>query len=251
MLSRTTRFLNRQIQRSFSQAEGEPRFLEMVEEFFSDAVKRSNIDQRLADVITQANVTIKFNIPLTRDDGSMEMITCYRCQHSHHRLPTKGGTRLADNVHIQEVEALASLMSVKLALADIPFGGAKGGLRINPRNYSREEIVRLMRRYTIELAKRGFIGASVDVPGPDVGTAEWAMDVMCDTYTTLFGHTDLHSLGCVTGKSTMVGGINGRTESTGLGVFYTVRDMYNEKRYQYLRDEYKLEGGLKGKKFIV
>lgn len=251
MLSRTTRLLNKQVNRAFSQAEGEPRFLEMVGEFFDDAVKLANIDHNLADIIKQANVTIKFNIPLTRDDGTMEMITCYRCQHSHHRLPTKGGTRLADNVHIQEVEALASLMSVKLALADVPFGGAKGGLRIDPRKYSKDEVGRLIRRYTIELAKRGFIGAAVDVPGPDVGTGEWTMDVMCDTYTTLYGQTDINSLGCVTGKSALIGGVNGRTESTGLGVYYTVRDICSEKSYDYLREQYGISEGLEGKKFIV
>jgi glutamate dehydrogenase (NAD(P)+) len=163
--------------------------------------------------------------------------------------PTKGGTRLADNVHIQKVEALASLMSVKLALADIPFGVAKGGLRINPRNYSKAELSRLLRRYTIELGKRGFIGAGVYVPGPDVGTGEWTMDIMCDTYQTLFGQHDINSLGVVTGKSSIVGNIRERSESTGLGVFYTVRNVLTQPNLKHFREKYGLTEGLKGKTY--
>ena len=231
--------------------EGEPNFLEMVGQYFDIAVSHTDIPKDVAEVIKKANSVIKLHIPLVRDDGTCEMIACYRCQHSHHRTPTKGGTRMAPDVYIAEVEALGALMSVKLALADVPFGGGKGGLRIDPRNYSKQEIARLMRRYTIELAKKGFIGAAVDCPGPDVGTGTWHMDIMQDTYHTLFGHNDINAFGCVTGKSTVCGGLNGRTESTGLGVYYTVRDICNEKDYEYLRERHDITQGLEGKRYGV
>jgi glutamate dehydrogenase (NAD(P)+) len=119
-------------------------------------------------------------------------------------------------------------MSVKLSVVNVPFGGAKGGLRIDPRKYSKGEIERLMRRYTIELAKKNFIGPAIDVPGPDVGTNNWHMDIMMDTYRTLFGHNDINAMGVTTGKSLVSGGIAGRTESTGLGVFFVIRNICND-----------------------
>lgn len=250
MLSRFSKKLTKNINRSFC-VEGEPRFLEMVGQYFDIAVKSTTIPTDWAEVIKKCNTTIKFHIPLVRDNGKLEMIPCYRSQHSHHRIPTKGGTRMAPNVSLNEVEALASLMSVKLALADVPFGGGKGGLKINPRDYSKTEIARLIRRYTIELAKKGFIGAGIDVPGPDVGTGTWEMDLMKDTYQTLYGHNDINALGCVTGKTAKSGGLNGRTESTGLGVFYTVRNICNEPEFAEYRKKYGITEGLKGKTYGV
>jgi len=217
----------------------------MVSQYFDLAASKTKIPSDIVDVIKKPNVTIKFHIPLVRDDGTCEMIPCYRCQHKHHRTPAKGGTRMADNVDLQEVEALATLMSIKLSLVEVPFAGAKGGLKINPKNYSKAEISRLIRRYTIELAKKGFIGAGIDVPGPDVGTTTWHMDIMCDTYTTLFGHDDINALACCTGKSVGVGGLEGRTESTGLGVYFTVRDICNEEEYAGLRKKHNIKDGLK------
>jgi glutamate dehydrogenase (NAD(P)+) len=251
MLSKATSKLFQRNARNFSGAQGEPKFLEMVGQFFDDAVKSAKIDPKFVEQIKLPDATIKFNIPLVRDNGKIDVITCYRCQHSHHKLPTKGGTRLAGDVDLQEVEALASLMSIKLAIADVPFGGAKGGLRIDPRGYSKAEIERLVRRYTIELAKKGFLGAGIDVPGPDVGTGEWTMDIMCDTYTTIFGDSDINALGCVTGKSATAGGIVGRTESTGFGVYVCARNICNNSEYKELRAEHGIKEGLKGKTYIV
>lgn len=233
------------------QPEAEPRFLEMVEEYFNTAAQFAKIREDRIDLLKKANTTLKVQIPLVRDDGTIEVIPAYRCQHKHHKTPAKGGTRLSEHVNIQEVEALASLMTLKLSLVEVPFAGAKGGLRIDPKKYSKNEITRLMRRYTIELAKKGFIGAAVDVPGPDVGTGTFHMDIMQDTYSTLFGHNDIDALGCVTGKSVEVGGINGRTESTGLGVFHVTRSLCESPRYTELRKKHGIESGLKGKKYIV
>lgn len=142
----------------------------MVKEHFDRAAKHCNVKPDLLQLIRECNTAIRFNIPLVRDNGSIEVLTCYRAQHSHHKLPVKGGTRYAMDVDLAEVEALASLMTFKLAVHDVPYGGAKGGIRIDPRKYSERELERATRRYTVELAKKGFIGAAIDVPGPDMGT---------------------------------------------------------------------------------
>lgn len=228
--------------------EAEPRFLEMVKMHFDKAAKLTTVSPDLLGYIKECNTVIRFNIPLQKDDGSLEILTCYRAQHSHHKLPVKGGTRYADNVSISEVEALAALMTFKLACADVPFGGAKGGIRMNIRNYSRGEIERATRRYTLELAKKGFIGASIDVPGPDMGTDQQVMTWMKDTYTQIYGDKDINAEGCVTGKFLRHGGIQGRPESTGLGVYYGIRELIN-------RDDFAksagLEPGIAGKTFVI
>ena len=107
---------------------------------------------------------------LNLDNGTLETISAYRCQHKTHKLPSKGGTRYAKNVNIEEVEALACLMTIKCSIVNLPYGGAKGGICIDPRQYSVRELEKLTRDYAIKLAKRNSIGSSVDVPGPDVGT---------------------------------------------------------------------------------
>jgi len=178
----------------------EPRFLEMVKMHFDTAAKYSKVDKGLLKVIRECNTAIRFNIPLKRDNGELEVLTCYRAQHSHHRLPCKGGTRYAPNMDLQEVEALASLMTFKLAVHDIPFGGAKGGVNIDPKLYSQDELERVTRRYTLELAKKGFIGAAVDVPGPDMGTNQQTMTWMKDTYFSIYGDKDINADAVTTGK---------------------------------------------------
>lgn len=109
---------------------------------------------------------------MVRDDGTIKVVSAYRAQHKTYRLPTKGGTRLSFKMDSEEVEALAFLMTLKCSILDLPYGGAKGGIAIDPKKYSRREVETLMRRYTLELAKKNFIGACVDVPGPDLGTGE-------------------------------------------------------------------------------
>ena len=213
------------LNRRLFSVQGEPNFLETARTFIDRACKYTNISPDRIELLKVPNVTLKLNLPILMDNGKIKMIEAYRCQHKHHRTPTKGGTRLSDHVDLQEVEALATLMSIKLAVCEIPFGGAKGGIKINPKEFSKAEIERIMRKYTIELAKRNFIGAACDVPGPDVGTGVWHMDIMKDTYDNLYGVKDIDATACVTGKSITSGGINGRTESTGLGVFYTIREI--------------------------
>ena len=160
----------------------------------------------------------------------------------------KGGTRYADSIDLQEVEALASLMTFKLAIADVPFGGAKGGVKINPRKYSSAEIERATRKYTMELIKKNFIGAQVDCLGPDMGTNEQTMTWIKDTYVNVKGETDINAEGCCTGKFISQGGIEGRTESTGLGVYYAVRELLNTQSFV---DRCGLTTGIEGKTFLV
>ena len=152
------------------------------------------------------------------------------------------------HVDITETEALAALMTLKLSVHNIPYGGAKGGVKIDPKKFSHSEISRITRRYTLELAKKNFIGAGIDVPGPDLGTGESIMNCMKDTYVTLIGENDVNSAACVTGKSVSQGGIEGRTESTGLGVFYGIREVLNHKD---LAEKYDFEMGVQDKTFIV
>lgn len=229
----------------------EPSFLQMVSIFFDNAIRYTNIPADRAAMLRAPNAALKLNLPLVRDDGSVEMIPAYRVHHKHHKLPLKGGTRLNEHVNLDEVEALATLMSLKLATVEVPYGGAKGGLRLNPRLYSRGEIERVLRRYTLELCRYNFIGPDKDVLGPDVGTAEWHMDVVKDTYQALYGFNDINHDAVVTGKSLVNSGLRGRSEATGLGIFYCVRDVLEEPRYADLRARHGIPAGLRGKRVAV
>ena len=139
-------------------------------------------------------------------------------------------------------------MTLKLSVHNIPYGGAKGGVKINPSKYSERELRRITRRYTIELAKKNFIGAAIDVPGPDLGTGESTMNCMKDTYNTLYGEKDVNASACVTGKSVSAGGVEGRTESTGLGVYFGIREVLSN---EILAKKHDFSIGIQGKTFIV
>lgn len=216
--------------------------------FFESGASKTGIDPQWLNLIKACQTVVRFNIPLRRDNGDLQVVTCYRAQHSTYKLPVKGGTRYSDHIDLQEVEALASLMTFKLAIADVPFGGAKGGVKINPREYSPAEIERVTRKYTMELIKKGFIGAAVDCLGPDMGTNEQTMTWIKDTYMHVKGEQDINSEGCCTGKFIQQGGIAGRAESTGLGVYYAVRECLG---YKTFADKVGLSIGIKDKTFIV
>lgn len=176
------------------------------------------------------------------------MIPAFRCQHKTHKLPTKGGTRYAPNVDIEEVEALACLMTLKCSIVNLPYGGAKGGICFNPRAYSLAEVERLTRLYAMKLAKKNSIGAAVDVPGPDVGTSTREMSWMKSTYQSMFSHEDINYDAVTTGKAKNLGGISGRTESTGLGVFYATKQCLSHPE---VVKNLGVGLGIKGKTFIV
>jgi glutamate dehydrogenase (NAD(P)+) len=202
------------------------KFFESVQSNFDRAAAHTNIHPGLLQQIKVCNAIYQMNFPVKIGD-SYQVIEAYRVQHSHHRLPTKGGIRFSHLVDQEEVMALAALMTYKCAIVDVPFGGAKGGVKISPRSYTPEELERITRRYTVELIRKNFIGPSVDVPAPDYGTGEREMAWILDTYQTFKGG-EIDAAGCVTGKPVRQNGISGRTEATGRGVYYAIRELYND-----------------------
>ncbi len=198
-------------------------FAKQVNHNFDKAAALTKHDPSLLAQIRVCNFVCRFAFPIERDNGKIEVIRAWRAQHSNHKLPTKGGIRFSIDVNEDEVIALASLMSYKCAIVNVPFGGAKGGVKIDRRQYSNQELERITRRFTFELHRKNFIGTGIDVPAPDFGTGAKEMSWIADTYQSL-NNNDLNALGCVTGKPVALGGIRGRTEATGLGVFFGVRE---------------------------
>lgn len=222
------------------------KFFEQVNKAFDKAAQYSRFDKGLLNQIKICNTVYHVTFPLKKDDGSIEVIQGWRVEHSHHKLPTKGGIRFSMTVNEDETMALAALMTYKCAVVDVPFGGAKGGVKIDKSKYSDAEIERITRRYTFELIKKDFIGPGSDVPAPDYGTSAREMGWILDTYRQL--SDDLNSEGCVTGKPIPQGGIRGRTEATGRGVYFGVREACRNKEDM---KELGLDPGIDGKTFIV
>ena len=223
------------------------KFFEQVNRNFDIASRYCNYPKGLLEQIKICNSVYHMTFPLKRDDGSIEVIHAWRAEHSQHKLPTKGGIRYAMTVNEDEVMALAALMTYKCAIVDVPFGGAKGGIKISAHNYSVAELERLTRRYTFELVKKNFIGPGIDVPAPDYGTSSREMAWIADTYTALTGG-QLDSLACVTAKPVGQGGVRGRTEATGRGVYYGIREFCSITEDM---KEIGLTPGIEGKTVVV
>lgn len=222
-------------------------FFQSVEKSFDKAAKFTKWDLGILEQIKACNSVYQMRFPVKRDDGSIEVIEAYRVQHSQHKSPCKGGIRFSDEVNQDEVMALSALMTYKCAIVNVPFGGGKGGIKINPRNYSTYELEKITRRYTAELVKKNFIGPGIDVPAPDYGTGEREMAWIVDTYASL-KPGEIDAAGCVTGKPVTQGGVRGRKEATGLGVFFGTREVCN---MEDVMKKMGLTTGIAGKKVVV
>lgn len=221
-------------------------FFDSVVRSFDKAAKFTAWDPGILEQIKACNSVYRMKFPVRIGDN-VEVIEAYRVQHSHHKTPCKGGIRFSMAVNQDEVMALAALMTYKCAIVNVPFGGGKGGIKIDPKRYTPYELEKITRRYTAELIKKNFIGPGTDVPAPDYGTGAREMAWILDTYVAMHpGEVD--AAACVTGKPVSQGGVRGRTEATGLGVFYGIREVCNMPD---VMERLGLTLGVQGKSVVV
>ena len=221
-------------------------FRQSVDHMVDRAIGIMKLDDGVATAIKACASVLQVSFPV-EIKGKIEVFTGWRAVHSIHRLPSKGGIRYATSVDQMEVEALAALMTYKCAIVDVPYGGSKGGLYIDPNKYTRDEMQQITRRFARELAEKGFLNPATNVPAPDMGTGQREMAWIADTYKHL-NPKDINHIACVTGKPVAHGGIRGRTEATGRGVQYALREFFRHP------DEVKaagLEGSLTGKRIVI
>jgi len=221
-------------------------FRQSVDHMVDRAIEVMDLDRDIAAAIKPCTSVLQVTFPVLIN-GRVQVFTGWRAVHSIHRQPSKGGIRYALTVDQNEVEALAALMTYKCAIVDVPFGGSKGGLYIDPSQYSRDDMQIITRRFARELANKGFLSPAENVPAPDVGTGQREMAWIADTYKHLYPE-DLNHIACVTGKPVEHGGIRGRTEATGRGVQYALQEFFRHP------DEIKntgMEGTLAGKRIVI
>ena len=233
--------------RTFSVQSTDPSFLECVNLYYDRAAAITKLAPGVLASIKSCDSVLRVTFPHKLASGDVEVITAYRAQHSHHRLPVKGGIRISPHVDINETMALAALMTFKCAVVDVPFGGAKGGIKISPKAYNAHDMEKIVRSYALELCKFNFIGPGLDVPAPDMGSSGREMAWIKDTYEQ-FKQNDVNAAACITGKPLEQGGIRGRTEATGLGVYYGIRELVNKPEYMA---RIGFEKGIEGKRVVV
>lgn len=221
-------------------------FFSDVLSYFEKAARFTRYPPGLLDQIKYCNSVYRIKFPVRVKD-EIKVIIAFRVEHSQHKLPVKGGIRYSTAVTQDEVMALAALMTYKCAVVDVPFGGAKGGVCVNPKEHTEVELEHITRRYTSELIRKNFIGPGIDVPAPDYGTGAREMAWIADTYAA-FNPGQIDAAACVTGKPVSQGGIRGRTEATGRGVFFGIREAVSNKDDM---KKLKLNTGLAGKKIVV
>lgn len=221
-------------------------FLSSLNHMIDRAFGAMDLPQGLTEQIKATNSLYRVNFPVELR-GEIHVFTGWRAVHSEHRLPSKGGIRFSPIVNRDEIEALAALMSYKCAIVDVPFGGSKGGLVIDPSQWQEPELKLITKRFAYELAKKGYISPSENVPAPDVGTGEREMAWIADTYRMLYPE-DLNAIACVTGKPVSQGGIVGRTEATGRGLHYGLQEFFRHPEDVKAAG---LSGGLEGKRVVI
>lgn len=218
--------------------------LDSVEPLLSDE------NQKLLESLKTCRRSLIVDIPVRMDNGEVQHFTGYRVQHSLSRGPGKGGIRYHQSVCLEEVMALSALMTIKCATVNLPFGGAKGGVSVDPNSLSLKEKERLTRRYTSEIMS--LIGPEKDIPAPDVGTSQREMAWILDTFSTSHGHT---IPGVVTGKPIELGGSLGRKDATGLGVYFVTREALKRRLNLALNKTVAIQGygnvGSSATKFFV
>ena len=221
-------------------------FFDSVTKSFDKAAKFTQWDPGILEQIKACNSIYSMRFPVKIGD-KIEVIEAYRVQHSHHKTPCKGGIRFSMGVNQDEVMALAALMTFKCAIVNVPFGGGKGGIKIDPKKYSAYDLEKITRRYTAELIKKNFIGPGTDVPAPDYGTGAREMAWILDTYVAMHPG-EIDAAACVTGKPISQGGVRGRTEATGMGVFFGIREICNMESQM---SKLGLSRGVEGKRVVI
>lgn len=229
-------------------AEGkEPPFRELVNHYIKQAAAAGKFSPNFTESMLEGDCALHVSFPVRKDDGTLAHYDAYRVHHSTYMLPVKGGVRFALNTKLEDVQALASLMTLKMAVVDVPYGGAKGGVCVDPAELSQSELERLSKRYAETLFNYNFMSPAIDVLGPDVGTNELVMSWMMKTYSD-HHPDDVNSLACVTGKPLEIDGIKGRKEAAGLGIYYSLKEFCSDPVEM---NALGLTLGLKGKTVIL
>jgi glutamate dehydrogenase (NAD(P)+) len=222
-------------------------FSQSVNEMAKRALTLMELPPGIPEQILACNKVIQVQFTVKLSDNKFHTFRGWRAVHSDHRLPAKGGIRFAPHVQQDEVEALAALMTYKCAIVNVPYGGSKGGLTIDPRAYNEYDMEIITRRFARELIRANVLGPGINVPAPDMGTGEREMAWIADEYVT-WHPSDINAWACVTGKPVTNGGIMGRTEATGQGVRYAMREFFRHKQDVEMTG---LTGSLDGKRVII
>lgn len=229
-----------------SEEEGD--FLSQVKLYFDKAAKLTDYPPGLLQQVETCNAMIEVSFPVRMGDNhDYQIFQGWRAEHSHHRLPTKGGIRYSEACDEQEIKALAALMTYKCAVVDVPFGGAKGGVKLDPKKFTVGQLEAITKAYAQSLIDKNFISPGLDVPAPDMGTGPREMGWIMQTYKAAYP-SNIDAVACITGKPVSHGGIRGRTTATGLGVFFCLREALKNKE---ILQKFKLTSGIEGKKIVV